>query len=257
MEDKYVGDIGDFGKYALLRALAHDDVVLGIVWYLTEFKNKSQDGKFVQYLSSQEGAKKLGECDLKLFAALRKIVESKDRRVARIREDGIFSKETVFYDELLDFANVSRQSRPEKRAGWFQKALTCVEKTHLVFLDPDNGIALDERKKHWNIGPKYVFLDEVKGYLRRRKNLILYCHQDRRKGGLDEQVREGIELLSKESPIRETWAFTFHRQSVRIYFVVPCDQQMATLLAARSKAFISEDFGIRDHFRLTGLPEKY
>lgn len=257
MEDKYVGDIGDFGKYALLRVLAGHDVALGIVWYLTKFQNNNQDGHFIHYLASPQGAKELGECDFKLFTSLRKIVECKDRRVARIREDGIFSKKTVFYEEHLDFANAPRQLRPQIRAGWFHKALKCVEGTQLLFLDPDNGLALDERMKYWKTGPKYAYLDEVRGFLGQNKNVILYCHQDRRKGGLNEQVREGIELLSKQSPICEAWAFTFHRQSVRIYFLVPCDHQMATLFAARSKTFINGCFGTRGHFRLIGLPQKY
>ena len=29
MQDKYVGDIGDFGKYALLKFLTKGDIVLG------------------------------------------------------------------------------------------------------------------------------------------------------------------------------------------------------------------------------------
>lgn len=34
MQDRYVGDIGDFGKYGLLRALCAHDLSLGVVWYL-------------------------------------------------------------------------------------------------------------------------------------------------------------------------------------------------------------------------------
>lgn len=35
MQDKYVGDIGDFGKYALLKHMRNEmDLSLGIVWYL-------------------------------------------------------------------------------------------------------------------------------------------------------------------------------------------------------------------------------
>ena len=34
MQDRYVGDIGDFGKYGLLRALCGRDLYLGVVWYL-------------------------------------------------------------------------------------------------------------------------------------------------------------------------------------------------------------------------------
>jgi hypothetical protein len=257
MKDKYVGDIGDFGKYALLRFLANDDLVLGVVWYLTKCADKGKDGKFIQYLSSQRGTVELGECDRKLFIALGKIVESNDRRVARIREDDILPKNTLFYENHLDFEETPVDSRPEVRATWCQEAFKKIELAQLVFLDPDNGLTLNERKRFWKAGPKYVFVDEIRRYLAQGKSLILYCHQDRRKGGLSEQVREGIELLSNESPIHEAWAFTFHRQSVRIYFVVPRNQRMAALLAERSRAFINGCFGIRGHFRLEGLSEKY
>jgi hypothetical protein len=33
MRDSYVADVGDFGKYALLNALAGDDLRLGVLWY--------------------------------------------------------------------------------------------------------------------------------------------------------------------------------------------------------------------------------
>ena len=33
MQNRYVGDIGDFGKYGLLRALYHGRQ-LGVAWYL-------------------------------------------------------------------------------------------------------------------------------------------------------------------------------------------------------------------------------
>ncbi len=231
MQDKYVGDIGDFGKYALLRFLANGDVVLGIVWYRTTAEDKSQDGMLVQYLFSQKEAKSLGDCDAELFNTLRRLVESKDRRVVSIRERGIFPGSTVFYEEPLDFALVLPRARPEARTTWCQNSLKKVDQAQLVFLDPDNGLALNERKKYRKTGPKYVFLDELRQYLSQGKSLIVYCHQDRRKGGLSEQVREGIELLSKESPFHEAWAFTFHRKSVRIYFVVPCHKRMALLLA--------------------------
>ena len=39
MQNKYVGDIGDFGKYVLLRRLAcpeftESPLSLGVIWYL-------------------------------------------------------------------------------------------------------------------------------------------------------------------------------------------------------------------------------
>jgi len=32
MRDSYVADVGDFGKYALLNALAGNDLRLGVFW---------------------------------------------------------------------------------------------------------------------------------------------------------------------------------------------------------------------------------
>ena len=35
MKDQYAADIGDYGKYALLRAFARENVCVGINWYYT------------------------------------------------------------------------------------------------------------------------------------------------------------------------------------------------------------------------------
>jgi hypothetical protein len=254
MQDQYVGDIGDFGKYAWLKFLAVGDVVLRIVWYLTRTKGGSADGGFIQYLSSPDEANGLGNCDKELFDTLREIVQGGDRRVAGVRERCILPHRTQFYEERLDFDGVPPQERPEVRKSWCEKALKQVEEATLAFLDPDNSLSLNEKTKYRKTGPKYVFLDKIRQFLSRRQSLIVYCHQDRRSGGLTEQVRQGIELFSKESPIHEAWAFTFHRRSVRIYFVVPGPEPMAELLARRSTDFIRGCFGAARHFRLGGFP---
>ena len=49
MKNQYVGDIGDYGKYGLLRFLSNRGIKIGINWYLTE-DDKSSDGKFIEYL---------------------------------------------------------------------------------------------------------------------------------------------------------------------------------------------------------------
>jgi hypothetical protein len=33
MQDRYAGDIGDYGKFALLRALASEGLSVGVNWY--------------------------------------------------------------------------------------------------------------------------------------------------------------------------------------------------------------------------------
>ena len=49
MKNQYVGDVGDFGKYAMLRVFAEAGVRIGVNWYLTE-NDGSNDGKYTKYL---------------------------------------------------------------------------------------------------------------------------------------------------------------------------------------------------------------
>ena len=67
MQNKYVGDIGDFGKYALLKALclsANGDrdreLSLGVAWYLVPDDDRKGDGSLTEYAS-------LEICDPVLF----------------------------------------------------------------------------------------------------------------------------------------------------------------------------------------------
>jgi len=68
MKNQYIGDIGDYGKYGLLRFLAQRGLRIGVNWYLTE-NDDSSDGKFVDYLNKEE----LRSADPTLFDFLRSI----------------------------------------------------------------------------------------------------------------------------------------------------------------------------------------
>ena len=54
MKNQYVGDIGDYGKYSLLRAFTDAKVKVGVNWYLTENdKNKPGHGGLIDYLKEK------------------------------------------------------------------------------------------------------------------------------------------------------------------------------------------------------------
>ena len=63
MRDSYVADVGDFGKYALLNALAGNDLRLGVLWRRNSLADATQDGRFTVY-------PELRTCDPKLYARL-------------------------------------------------------------------------------------------------------------------------------------------------------------------------------------------
>ena len=52
MKNQYVGDVGDYGKYSMLRFFADNGIKVGVNWYLTE-NDGSKDGKHTSYLLSK------------------------------------------------------------------------------------------------------------------------------------------------------------------------------------------------------------
>lgn len=58
MQDKFVGDVGDFGKYGLLNYvytqsqenICKEKICIGINWYKNTKEKENNDGKFTNYL---------------------------------------------------------------------------------------------------------------------------------------------------------------------------------------------------------------
>ena len=84
MQDRYVGDIGDFVKYGLLRAICGAKS-LGVAWYLHPNAGPVGDGRHTAYLRDPDEWRHL---DADLFDALRKLIPDR-RSVANIQQSGI------------------------------------------------------------------------------------------------------------------------------------------------------------------------
>ena len=72
MRDQFVGDIGDFAKYGLLRALVRDGLAarrVGVVWYANEDDPSSSLGGEIFYLDV--GAGVYYQCDPDLYGSLK------------------------------------------------------------------------------------------------------------------------------------------------------------------------------------------
>lgn len=112
MQNRYVGDIGDFVKYGLLRALCNGRQ-LGVAWYLYPDERHNDDGRFVQYLREPDEWRRF---DPKLFDGMREIVDSGHRRVGSVEESGLLPSTTIFAGEMLRFCTRSNIER-EKMAS--------------------------------------------------------------------------------------------------------------------------------------------
>jgi len=228
MQNSFVGDIGDFGKYALLNALTGGALRLGVNWYLNAGATKSGDGKFTDY-------RQLRSCDPVLHDALKAIVQN-DRSIAAVERSGILPLNTIFFPLPV--------SRP--RAVWNDRALEALSGTELVFMDPDKGFG--------PAGPEYIVPEEVSAYLHRGQSVIVYQHQTRDKGGLDVTIPKTFTLLESLGCETKPWAFVFRRRQARVYFIVPAPAHVETLLQ-RSLSFLKTVWVRDKHFELWG-PDK-
>jgi hypothetical protein len=190
MKDQYTADVGDYGKYGLLRRLfPSGSRRLGVVWYLTPpetRKARKRDGDYTQYLD-RHGYR---DCDHDLFDKLRPIArpkEGKKRSVAAIEKAGILGKDTVFFSEILDFRDIGvraftpagRDLRLRRREEWLAKALARTNDCDVVFLDPDNGLEIDSTDRHEVDGPKFVYMDELQQFVDRSQVVVVYHHLNR------------------------------------------------------------------------------
>ena len=62
MQNRYTGDIGDFSKLGLLRALRNAGLSIGLNWYLTPDETHNSNGRHVSCLDQDEYRK----CDEEL-----------------------------------------------------------------------------------------------------------------------------------------------------------------------------------------------
>jgi hypothetical protein len=215
MQDRYAGDVGDFVKFGLLRALGDGapPLKLGVNWYLAGDESHNADGKHVGYLQpSTRYHASLRSCDPDLMARLAQVV-SADRSVAALEESGVLPVDSVTYSARL----VDRMGDSARRA-WHRDALRSLVAADLVFVDPDNGIRNEHRGSK---AGKFAFLDELADYATRGQSLVIYHHADRSAGGVAAQVPRRLAELAEGTDVAPMGAVVARRGSTRYFFIIP------------------------------------
>ena len=126
MKNQYVGDIGDYGKYGLLRFLTNHGIKIGINWYLTE-NDGSSDGRYTGYLNRSEEA----IYDSELFKSLQKIAFRSDKTVRMIEDANIIPR-AEFYSQVLRSRSLEADERELNRRLWFNNAALVFENAEIV-----------------------------------------------------------------------------------------------------------------------------
>jgi hypothetical protein len=240
MQDRYVGDVGDFAKYALLRRLAGTSIErpvrLGVVWCLYPDEKHNFDGKHVSYLRRPEFA----DLDDDLLAALRLIVESGRRSISAVAAAKILPRPTVFCPGLASLpegALSKREDRLIHRSRWLETCFQITESSELVFFDPDNGIEVASVPKHHQNAGKYIYWDELAPFWTRGHALLIYHHLNRTKSAHAQIAQLRANLRSKFDGARVK-PLVFRRGSCRVFWLVCPHTVLGGEIERRAYAFL-------------------
>lgn len=209
MKNQYFADIGDYGKYGLLRFLASEGPRLAVNWYLTMDDN-SNDGHFRDYLDKNL----YRDFDPALFLTLASMHDERNYNVEAFEKEKVLIAK--YYHEYIDgegWKGLSPAERLAKRIEWHKNALEFCKGADLVFLDPDNGLSKNKVNGRLT-SPKYVFLDEAYDYFLQGSDVVYYCHKGRRSS---EKWKEAVTLLNTKDPDIHIRAITFHKGTQRTY----------------------------------------
>lgn len=207
MQDRFVGDIGDFGKYGLLRALtgihpeAEPRLSLGVVWYHNEEETGSPgDGQRTSYLHKPA---EYEDCDPALFRDLHRIVAEGKRSLDTIEQSGILSRDTVFSPKFAPLLSA------------------------IIFLDPDKGLAFSPKQR----SKEHVYVRDLESQIAPSQTVVIYQSFGRQLGDIhDKQMARWTDHLQHQLPLREApRVLRFRPWHPRAFIVLPSAAHAATI----------------------------
>jgi hypothetical protein len=253
MQNRYVGDVGDYGKYALLRHLCASDtgnsLHLAVSWYLFPDEILNNDGRHISYLKDPEFAK----LDPSLHTALDSIVSAGRRHVYHVFRYGCLPKSTVFFSQpiSLGVTHAGPEERIRYRDTWLKAGIQQTQNCELVFFDPDNGLEIPSVPKDHPKAGKYVYWDELSAFWSRGDTLLIYHHLNR----TTSTARQVQSLKLRFSAVLDKAAvvpLVFRRGSSRVFWLVHHDDSLGRELERRAAALLNT--GWSRHFRPFGWP---
>lgn len=240
MQNRYVGDVGDFGKHGLLRYLSgmtsNDDnpwLRLGVIWYMhhderhgMDRRRINRDGRHVEFLERTLDCdqREYRDCDSVLWEGLRDLVFREARCVHCVQDAGILPADTQFHSTYLSYipggTTALRELRRNTRECWFQNALDATADADIICVDPDNGIGNDA-DMYTAKGPKFVYMADLQAIWKRGQSLVIYQHLGMVRGGAEVMVPVVVDQLRTGLEDAEPIPLMFHRGTARTFYVVP------------------------------------
>ena len=227
MQNRYMGDIGDYIKYGLLRSVTNGKR-LGVAWYLfCPGKNESSntDGDKIRYLDEPA---RWSVYDPELFDFIKQVVNRNKRKVSEVEASGILGHAS-FSRTILDHPTRTQghyyQQRATWRYEWFQSVQAELKDCGVIFVDPDNGLCEDDKFRHGKVQDwKRLPIAEAKA-LSTDRTAIIYHHNARTKGAHKEEINYWMDQFDMD-----TLALYCRAEGNRTFFIINPTQDLCERL---------------------------
>ena len=245
MQDRYAGDIGDFGKFGLLKALLAEGFSLGVNWYKAEPPESERDketGGFLHKDGMHPIKPKYFVCDEPLASALQKISESDTRSIAQLEQAALLDpNKTLYYHEVISVAG---------RSQWHKDALQALASCELAFLDPDTGLNVKSCGKGKAESVKYVWDHELSDYLCRGQSVMLYQHRHRKPPEIYfPEFKERLFGI-RGAQNKSISVITCRKGTVRDYFLIAANAEHAARISSALSKMVNGPWGKMDLCRI-------
>ncbi|MDD3596151.1 hypothetical protein [Sulfuricurvum sp.] len=173
MQNRYTGDIGDFGKFLLLKHLFPHDTITTI-WYLYPDETHNTDGSHTVEEGNVRLYRNCHTLDPLMSELFNTIHQENLRHVELFETYPVLRNGRYFKESIVGKGD-------EYRRGWLERALAFTEKNHssVVCLDPDNGIEpASVAKLSYIKQSKYATYTEIEHFfvLECVQHLVIYQH---------------------------------------------------------------------------------
>ncbi len=166
MKNQYFGDVNDYRKYGLIRALTGQGTLSSMIcWMLTEDDDRPDGGK-LDYLLKPDTWRGYDE---ELFDTIREAVVVRSERSVRVAKEEDIIPGADYYETLLTDDKI-------ERIEYFAQFLQEAHGKDFYFFDPDNGMEVPSVPIGRKTSSKYLYWQELKGFHEKSASVLIYQH---------------------------------------------------------------------------------
>ncbi len=243
MQNRYTGDIGDFGKFLLLKHLFPAESI-ATIWYFYPDESHNNDGSHRVEEGNSNIYHHCSTLDPQMAELFHHIHQHNSRHIGLFDELGVLKNGYYFSQSILGEGKGYRNQ-------WLDNAVAFIRSNgcSVVCLDPDNGIEPSSMNKLSILKQgKYATYAEIESFfeLEGVNHLVIYQHFHRQQSH-EIQMREAKELFEKLYEGRADITIIRHNPvQARFYIIV----SKPTKILEHKQSLEQQMYGVKPFFSI-------